>query len=213
MIRLIPSRRWQVPAIIVSMLFVVGMALHVHAGGGFAFDAPMSMAMRGWQSESMDAVFVPITMLGYAGGVIPGSIALVCVLLLRRQWRSAMFVAVAMAGTGAWNQAIKHAVARARPDLGPVPMPEHSFSFPSAHAMGAMALACVLIALAWPGRWRWPVTAAALLFAVLVGLSRIYLGVHWPSDVLAGWLGGMCWVMMVAIAVLSNASWDAHAQR
>ena len=104
----------------------------------------------------MHAWIVPITVLGYAGGVIPVSIALVCVLLLRRQWRLAVFAGVAMAGTGLLNQAIKHAVARARPDVGPVPLPEHTYSFPSAHAMGATALACVLIALAWPTRWRWP---------------------------------------------------------
>lgn len=200
-------------AVIASMLLVAGMALHVQAGDGFAFDAPLLAAVRQWQSPLLDAVFVPITVLGYAGGVIPVSIALVCVLLLRRQWRLAVFAGVAMAGTGALNQAIKHAVARARPDVGPVPLPEHTFSFPSAHAMGSMALACVLIALAWPSRRRWPVAGVALLFAVLVGVSRVYLGVHHPSDVLAGWLAGACWVMVVATVVLQNSPGDAHARR
>lgn len=210
---LIAPHRWQTPVAIVSMLLLAGMAVHVHRGGGFVFDASILMAMRAWQSPSTDAVFVPITVLGYAGGVIPVSIALVCVLLLRGQWRLAVFAGVAMAGTGLLNQAIKHAVARARPDVGPVPLLEHTYSFPSAHAMGATALACVLIALAWPSRWRWPVAGVSLLFAVLVGVSRVYLGVHHPSDVLAGWLAGASWVIMVAAVVLPNSPGDAHEQR
>jgi len=75
--------------------------------------------------------------------------------------------------------------------------PEITYSFPSAHAMGSMALACVLVLLAWPSRWRWWVAVPAALFVLGVGLSRVYLGVHYPSDILAGWAAALVWTIAV----------------
>src|SRR3546814_10222629 len=59
--------------------------------------------------------------------------------------------------------------------------------------MGSMTLAAVLVLLAWPTRWRWPVVAAMAVFVPMVGLSRVYLGVHFPSDILAGWAAALAW--------------------
>jgi undecaprenyl-diphosphatase len=61
--------------------------------------------------------------------------------------------------------------------------------------MGSMTLAAVVVALAWRTRWRWPVAVVAGLFALLVSLSRIYLGVHYPSDILGGWCAALAWVI------------------
>ena len=91
------------------------------------------------------------------------------------------------------NIAAKHAFARTRPSLWESISPESTFSFPSGHAMGSMTLAWVCMLLAWRTGWRWPVTIAALAFTLLVGLSRIYLGVHYPSDILAGWTAASVW--------------------
>jgi undecaprenyl-diphosphatase len=68
-------------------------------------------------------------------------------------------------------------------------------SFPSGHAMASMALAVALIVLLWPTRWRYPMLLGGIFFTIMVGLSRIYLGVHYPSDVLAGWVASLAWVM------------------
>src|SRR3546814_19730161 len=59
--------------------------------------------------------------------------------------------------------------------------------------MGSMTLAAVLVLLDWPTRWRWPVVAAMAVFVPMVGLSRVYLGVHFPSDILAGWAAALVW--------------------
>jgi membrane-associated phospholipid phosphatase len=63
----------------------------------------------------------------------------------------------------------------------------------------AMTLLC------WPTRWRWPVITASALFVVLVGLSRIYLGVHYPSDILAGWTAAIAWTIGMYILVDQKA--------
>ena len=84
---------------------------------------------------------------------------------------------------------------RTRPTYGAAYLRGHSFSFPSGHAMGSMTLAAVLVLLAWNTRWRWPALVFGVLFAGSVSLSRIYLGVHYPSDILAGWCAALVWVV------------------
>ena len=142
----------------------------------------------------LDAFFVFVTRVGYQYGVVPVDVLLPLVLLWRRRWREGVFVAVACGGSALLNIAAKQTVQRPRPALWESIAPESTFSFPSGHAMGSMTLAAVLVLLAWHTRWRWPVLAGASVFTVLVGLSRLYLGVHYPSDVLAGWAAGLAWV-------------------
>ena len=71
---------------------------------------------------------------------------------------------------------------------------EPGFSFPSGHAMSNMAFGYALTLVFWHTRWRWPVAALGLGWGLAVGLSRIYLGVHYPSDVLAGFAASVAWV-------------------
>lgn len=81
----------------------------------------------------------------------------------------------------------KQVFQRDRPSLWESIAPESTFSFPSGHAMGSMTLAAVVVSLAWNTRWRWPVAIAASGFAVLVGVSRIYLGCIIPPT---SWAAG-----------------------
>src|SRR5690606_22435327 len=120
-------------------------------------------------------------------------VALVLALALRRHYRESVFAAVATGGSGLLNVVAKQAFARDRPSLWESIAPENNFSFPSGHAMGSMTLAAVLVLLAWSTRWRWPVVAAMAVFVPMVGLSRVYLGVHFPSDILAGWAAALVW--------------------
>lgn len=72
---------------------------------------------------------------------------------------------------------------------------EPNYSFPSGHASGSMAFAVAVIILLWPSRWRWWAVIAGISFTLLVGVSRIYLGAHYPSDVLGGWMASLAWVL------------------
>ncbi|MGH2771437.1 MAG: phosphatase PAP2 family protein [Actinomycetota bacterium] len=72
---------------------------------------------------------------------------------------------------------------------------ESAHSFPSGHAVGSMAFAVALFILAWPTRWRLPIVILGGLFVLAVGISRVYMGFHYPSDVLAGWAVSVPWVV------------------
>jgi undecaprenyl-diphosphatase len=138
-----------------------------------------------------------ISRVGYQWGVIPLDVLLAMTLLVRRRWREGCFAAIAFAGSALLNIASKQFFQRDRPGLWESIAPETTFSFPSGHAMGSMTLVATLVLLAWPTRWRWPVIVAGAGFVVLVGASRLYLGVHYPSDIIGGWCAALIWVIGV----------------
>jgi len=195
------------------LLVFVGLALplwafgalveELHEGEVFFFDAPILHFAHGLASAGFDRVFVAMSALGYAWGVVPADALLVLVLGWRRRFREGLFAGVAIVGSLLLNVAAKHAFARARPELWPSIAPETTYSFPSGHAMGSMTLALVVALLCWHARsplgWRlrWPTAIGGALFALLVGLSRVYLGVHYPSDILAGWAAASVWTVGV----------------
>jgi undecaprenyl-diphosphatase len=115
-------------------------------------------------------------------------------LALRRQRRQALVFVVAVGGSMVLTQVLKALFARPRPDLWVSIKPAHTFSFPSGHAMDTAALATAGVFLLWQFRAHWLVWPWLPLFALGVGWSRMYLGVHYPSDVLAGWLSATGWV-------------------
>lgn len=131
-----------------------------------------------------------MTVLAVLGGLV---------LLLRRRPRTLVAWTAAFVGGFALENIMKRAVHRARPPYGAAYLSGHSFSFPSGHALGSFIgytmLAYVLI-LHWhvPRVVRTAFIAFAALIVLLVGVSRVYLGVHYPSDVLGGWITAAVWV-------------------
>ncbi|MFF3316138.1 phosphatase PAP2 family protein [Streptomyces sp. NPDC003035] len=127
----------------------------------------------------------------------------VVVLWCRRERPLALWLTVTSLLTAAVQQGTKWAVDRERPGWPDPVDSAHYAAFPSGHAMTA-AVSCGLLlwvlALHWREGWRgWSVAAVAALVSVLgVGWTRVYLGVHWPSDVVAGWLLG-CFFVVVSI--------------
>ncbi len=171
------------------------LADEVREGEPFAFDEPILLFAHDMATAGFDRGFLLFSALGYQWGVVPFDIALVLVLALKRRAREGLFAGLALGGSALLNLATKHLFARERPSLWESIAPETNFSFPSGHAMGSMTLAWVCLLLAWRTRWRWPVAIAAALFTVMVGLSRVYLGVHYPSDILAGWTAASVWAV------------------
>lgn len=173
------------------------LADEIHEAEALHFDHAVLLRMNALASPVLNGFFVVMSRLGYEWGVIPFDVLIVGALMLARRWRKAAFAATAFVGSALLNVGSKQIFQRERPTLWESIAPESTFSFPSGHAMGSMTLALTLVLLAWPTRWRWPVVISALLFVVLVGLSRIYLGVHFPSDILGGWCAALAWVLGV----------------
>jgi len=121
------------------------------------------------------------------------------VLASLRRWAEALVVLVGAVGGVAISQGLKHLFLRERPDLAYRAVEAVNPSFPSGHAMLSAVVFLTLGALAarFSAKRRLKALAlgSAVFFSVLVGLSRIYLGVHWASDVLAGWCVGAAWAM------------------
>lgn len=121
-------------------------------------------------------------------------------LLVIRQPGPAALVAVSIAGGAMLSSLLKGVFERTRPDVVPHLVDVHTASFPSGHAMLSavcyLTLGALLMRVSPARGARIYVFSASLLMAFLIGLSRIYLGVHWPTDVLAGWLVGSAWALL-----------------
>lgn len=165
----------------------------VHEKKAIAFDAPLLNMLHAIASPGLNRFFALISHLGYLWGVLPLNAIILLWLLLRRRFRDGLFFGIAIIGSAVLNIVAKNYFARARPDLWLSIAPETTYSFPSGHAMGSATLGMAVILLYWPTRARLPVLITSLVFILLVSISRVYLGVHYPSDILAGWTAAIAW--------------------
>jgi undecaprenyl-diphosphatase len=120
--------------------------------------------------------------------------------LLRREWRTGWFILISILLAWLTMESLKLVYQRERPSVVPRMTYEQSLSLPSGHSMMSMVvfltLACVYAQRTSHRSVRVYYFALALLLALLIGYTRVYLGVHHPSDVLAGWLLGIFWVQV-----------------
>jgi len=121
-------------------------------------------------------------------------------LVLQGTWRTGTFVLVACSGAWFINAALKQVFQRPRPDVVPHLRDVMTLSFPSGHALVSavvyLTLGALLMRVATRPITKWFCMGLAMLVTFLVGASRVYLGVHYPTDVLAGWLVGLSWALL-----------------
>jgi undecaprenyl-diphosphatase len=144
-----------------------------------------------------------LSFVGSTAVYVPLFALLAAWLVWRRQPRSALFVVVTMLGNALLNSAVKHAVARSRPVLPDPVAHANGLSFPSGHAQSAVAAYSVLLLLLLPrlrGAWRAVAVALAAAMVLGIGASRVSLGVHYVSDVVAGYVLGAAWVVAMVAA-------------
>jgi membrane-associated phospholipid phosphatase len=198
--------------VLVPLGAVTSLAKEVREGEGLFFDRPILEYLHAHATPTLDTLMLCFSRVGAPIPMACFFVVAFGLLIWRRGRGDATFFAVAVVGAMALNFAAKILFGRARPDLWVSIAPEHDFSFPSGHAMGSMAVVVALVALTWGTRFRWPVVVLGGLFVALVGLSRLYLGVHYPSDVLTGWLASLAWVGGVGL-IRSSAFLHARTRR
>jgi undecaprenyl-diphosphatase len=186
--------QWRFPIAIV-LLAVVWLVVLVFGRG--ELDRQVYEALYSGRSPTMVAVGRFFTALGEPSVLIAASIvAAVWLWIAGHRHLPFVFVAITMIGRGA-SELQKYVIARDRPDLETHLVVVKTSSFPSGHANSAMIFYLTIALILTQGtRWRGPAVALAILLAFLVGLSRVMLGVHWPSDVVGGWAFGLLWVLL-----------------
>lgn len=115
----------------------------------------------------------------------------------RRRWRDLAYGAVVVVVVWAVNPVLKELFARPRPDLWPAPMAVSEYSFPSGHAADTAALVGAIVMLSWATSARWFVVSLGAALLVVVAFDQLALGVHYPSDLAAGWLLAGAWTTLV----------------
>ena len=196
---LLPRRRAVLVVSVVSAAVFGWLVGAVVWAGGLPWDAPLLEFWHHHATPALDKLAIFLTIIGNTGPMVGLGVLVWLGLLGRRQWRAAWVWFAAVGGSMVLTQIIKRLVARPRPALWASIRPEHTFSFPSGHAMDTAAIAAALVFLVWGSRRRGWVWALAPLFALAVGWARVYLGVHNPSDVLAGWAAAVAWVAAVQL--------------
>jgi membrane-associated phospholipid phosphatase len=178
---------------------VASVARAVVARGGPGFDRPILTFFHRHAAPWLDELAVGLTIVGNTGPMVAAAVLITGGLWLRSRRGPAWVFALSVGGSMLLTQVLKALVARPRPELWASIRPEHTFSFPSGHAMDTAALATALGFLVWRHRGRWWVWTLTPLFSLAVGWARMHLGVHNPSDVLAGWCAAVGWVVLVQV--------------
>jgi undecaprenyl-diphosphatase len=194
--------------LLVVVLGTTGFVLLADAtedGDGLAaFDPQLTADLVAHRHPPLSNIASAITFLGEVP--VLAVLTVVAAILLRvgtRHWRPGLILIVGMLGAAGLTYGLKVLIGRHRPDasvvLGPV---RQGFSFPSGHTLGSTVFFALLAAFLWHSGASRAVklvgTAVALLMSLAIGLSRIYLGYHWATDVLAGWTVALTWLALIA---------------
>lgn len=183
--------------LLLALLYLFAeLADEVHSRETVAFDAPI----LAWLTEHRTGLLTQVALfLDLTGSIyLLGPVSLlIAAWLWRFRRRAAVFLVLSMAGAWGLNLAAKVLVGRLRPELFDRLSIAPGYSFPSGHTMVSTAFFLTLFLISWrsPPRDRWLVGSSSALLIFAVGASRSYLQVHYPSDVLAGWLLSGAWVL------------------
>jgi len=169
------------------------------------FDRAVLLWIHAYSPEWLEGPMRLVTALGYYWVVLPLLAAVVSVFYLKGWRLSATLLLVSTVGGSLLTGVLKTVFGRARPELFDSGYAASFYSFPSGHAavaVGFYGTLTLILAYRLRGFERWAVVACGVSLVLLIGFSRLYLGVHYPTDVLAGFLAAPLWVIFVGAVYL-----------
>jgi undecaprenyl-diphosphatase len=200
--------------IAVAALFVFGwLAEEMLEGDTRQFDAFVRTAVHQLATPGLTRLMQVFSFFGSVAAVTAMCLVAVCVSFYFRQARTGALLAITMLGAAALDAALKFAFHRPRPVpfFGSTPS---SYSFPSGHALGSFCfygiLAAILAARVRGRGAKFRIWMAAALLVGMIGFSRIYLGVHYPSDVIAGYCAAAVW--LGAVGLFERTLWTGSGK-
>ncbi|MCY7398479.1 MAG: phosphatase PAP2 family protein [Sphingomonas bacterium] len=196
-----------------ALLFSLCLAAGIIGGIDFPPDVALIRHLETARAVSpgLTLAAIAITQAGSAYGTIGGGLAVTAWLAWRGQRWLAAVLGATVIGERFVVDGMKLLIDRTRPSFDLHPVVTHSSSFPSGHAGNSMAVLLAIALIAVPRAHRLPAVLGAVAFSLLVGATRPYLGVHWPSDVIGGWsLGAGLAIIAWSIA---EARGSASAQQ
>ncbi|MGF3065833.1 phosphatase PAP2 family protein [Facklamia sp. P12950] len=188
---------------ILTTLFV-HLGLEIKKNELVTFDTPIQSWVRDLQNPLMDKIMLFIT---HSSSAIPVLIFFAIILLMlfkKRAFNKMHFLLIAIPGTLVINTILKLIFQRDRPDLLNLLIEENFYSFPSGHAMISSTAIFAIMVLCWRSKHFYKILTLGLIYTFLVGYSRVYLGVHFPSDIIGGWMISFAWVVLAQKLILNK---------
>jgi undecaprenyl-diphosphatase len=204
--------------VVLSVFIVLALVLgflelaEADTEGRFAFEQRIMLALREpgtlsnpWGPRWFEGLWMNITALGSGDIVMLFSLIVIGYLMMLREWRTALVFVVALIGASIGATLLKEVFDRPRPDIIPHMVKVSSLSFPSGHSLLAAVvyptLGALVARLVKHLRLKLYFVTVSLVLTGLIGVSRVYLGVHYPTDVVAGWMLGLGWAILCWLAL------------
>ncbi len=167
------------------------------------FDASVLLSIRSLHQSWLDPIMVFVTNVGDPRVLLVICVGLSVILVLRHHRAEAMTIAIAGFGALGLNFVLKNLFERARPELWSRIVDVTNYSFPSGHAMLSMVMYGLLgyLLATQFDRWRVVIATISTLLILLIGFSRLYLGVHWFTDVIGGYAAGLVWLITCILSL------------
>ena len=188
------SKRNQLVAAGAAAVLFTTLAWWALSGGSEVFDLAVRAVVHSWASPPLTHIMVAITTLGSEWWMVPLIVVLAVRLAATGRRRDAIRLTALILAAELFSQLMKLAFHRLRPPVFFGLLPAETYSFPSGHSFVGGLFYGLLAGIFLRGRWRW----LAVGVAFLLGLSRVYLGYHYPSDVLGGWAMATVWLALDA---------------
>jgi len=180
--------KWLIGVYLPLIIFAILTISVWYGRQGLLWDVPILQAIHATAQPTWEPFVRVLTKFGVFWGVFPVATTIALLLVFQKRWRSLLYLVITLPSSAMLNRVAKLLVHRDRPHLWEAFPPEPDYAFPSGHAMSSMTLAVVLVLLAWNSRWQWLGMLTGGIYVTAIGWTRLYLGVHYPSDILAGWL-------------------------